>query len=42
MQTGFEAMGGTYAQAGDYRLPKVEAPKSPQIGIWGKRRRNDF
>ena len=34
MQTDFEAMGGTYSQAGDYLLPNVEVPESPQIGIW--------
>ena len=39
MQTDFEAMGGTYTQVGDYLLPDVEAPESPQIGIWGERRR---
>ena len=39
MQPDFEAMGGTYTQAGDYLLPDVEAPESPQIGIWGERRR---
>ena len=38
MQTIFEAMGGTYRQEGDYLLPNIEAPKSPQIGIWGQRR----
>ena len=38
MQTFFEAMGGTYRQEGDYLLPNIEAPKSPQIGIWGQRR----
>ena len=39
MQTDFETMGGTYTQAGDYLLPDVEVPESPQIGIWGERRR---
>ena len=39
MQTDFDAMGGTYTQVGDYLLPDVEAPESPQIGIWGERRR---
>ena len=39
MQTDFEAMGGSYTQAGDYLLPNVETPESPQIGIWGERRR---
>ena len=33
MQTDFEAMGGTYTNKGDYLLPNVEAPESPQIGI---------
>ena len=32
-------MGGIYTQAGDYLLPDVDAPESPQIGIWGERRR---
>lgn len=39
MQKDFEAMGGTYRQEGDYLLPHLEAPESPQIGIWGERRR---
>ncbi len=39
MQTDFEAMGGIYTSEGDYLLPDVEAPESPQIGIWGERRR---
>ena len=39
MQTDFEAIGDTYIQAGDYLLPDVEVPESPQIGIWGERRR---
>ena len=39
MQTDFEIMGGTYTQSVDYLLPDVEAPESPQIGIWGERRR---
>lgn len=38
MKTDFEAMGGTYTQTGDYLLPDMEAPESPQIGIWGQRR----
>ncbi len=38
MQTIYEKMGGTYRQEGDYLLPNIEAPKSPQIGIWGQRR----
>ena len=38
MQTIFEKLGGTYRQEGDYLLPNLEAPESPQIGIWGQRR----
>ena len=38
MQIFFEAMGGTCRQKGDYLLPNIEAPESPQIGIWGQRR----
>ena len=38
MQTIFEAMGGTYRQEGDYLLPNLEVPESPQIGIWGQQR----
>ena len=32
MQTDFEAMGGTYSQAGDYLLPDVEVAARPQFG----------
>jgi len=39
MKTTFEALGGIYRQEGDYLLPNLEAPESPQIGIWGERRR---
>ena len=38
MQTTFERLGITYRQEGDYLLPNIEAPVSPQIGIWGQRR----
>ena len=38
MQTTFEKLGGTYRQVGDYLLPDIEVPESPQIGIWGWRR----
>lgn len=38
MQTTFEKMGGTYRRVGDYLLPDIEVPESPQIGIWGQRR----
>lgn len=39
MQSDFEAMGVCYHQVGDYLLPDLEAPESPQVGIWGERRR---
>ncbi len=38
MQTTFEKLGGTYRQVGDYLIPNIEVPESPQIGIWGQRR----
>ena len=38
METFFEKLGGTYHQEGDYLLPNIETPESPQIGIWGQRR----
>jgi hypothetical protein len=38
MQTIFEKMGITYRQEGDYLLPNLEPPESPEIGIWGQRR----
>ena len=38
METIFEKLGGTYRQEGDYLLPNIEAPESPQIGVWGHRR----
>ena len=39
MKSTFERTGGSYHQEGDYLLPDLEAPESPQIGIWGERRR---
>lgn len=36
MQNDFEAIGGIYREAGDYLLPNIESPESPQIGIWGE------
>lgn len=39
MQSDFETMGGAYQQVGDYLLPCVDPPESPNIGIWGERRR---
>ena len=38
MQTVFEAIGGDYQQVGDYLLPCIDPPESPNIGIWGERR----
>ena len=38
METIFEKLGGIYQQEGDYLLPNIEAPESPQIGIWCQRR----
>ena len=42
MQTIFEKMGGTYRQEGDYLLPNIGVPESPQIGLWGQRRLQYF
>lgn len=39
MQTDFEAIGGIYTNESDYLLPNVEVPESPQVGVWGQRRR---
>ena len=39
MQTTFENLGGTYRQEGDYLLPNIKSPESPQVSIWGERRR---
>ena len=39
MKSTFERMGSAYQQVGDYLLPCVDPPKSPNIGIWGERRR---
>lgn len=38
METIFKKLGGTYRQEGDYLLPNIEIPESPQIGTWGQRR----
>ena len=38
METIFEKLGGTYRQEGNYLLPNIEIPESPQIGIWGQQR----
>ena len=39
MKSTFEELGGTYKQVGDYLLPDVEVPESPQVGFWGMQRR---
>lgn len=39
MKSTFERMGGSYQQVGDYLLPCVDPPESPNIGVWGERRR---
>lgn len=39
-KTIFEAMGGTYRQAGDYLLPEITIPaeeETESIGLWGQR-----
>ena len=36
MKTTFEKLGGAYRREGDYLLPNIEVPESPQIGIWGQ------
>ena len=38
MKSTYEIMGGKYQQNGDYLLPNIEVPESPQIDIWGQRR----
>lgn len=39
MQSTFEKLGGTCKQVGDYLLPDVAVPESPQVGFWGMQRR---
>ena len=39
MKSTYERTGDSYHQEGDYLLPDLKAPESPQIGIWGERRR---
>ena len=39
MKSTYERTGGSYHQEGDYLLPDLEAPESPQVGIWGEQRR---
>jgi hypothetical protein len=37
MRSTFEELGGTYKQVGDYLLPDVEVPETPEVGFWGIR-----
>lgn len=39
MKSLYEQLGGTYHQEGDYLIPDLVPPPSPNIGIWGERRR---
>ena len=39
MKSTYETMGGAYRQVGNYLLTNLEVPESPQVGIWGERRR---
>ena len=39
MKSTYEKLGGTYKQVGDYLLPELEVPESPQVGFWGMQRR---
>ena len=39
MKSTYETLGCEYRQNGDYMLPNLEAPESPNVGIWGERRR---
>lgn len=40
MKSLYEQMDGTYHREGDYLIPDLIAPDSPQIGTWGRRRLN--
>ena len=39
MKSTYETMGGNYRQNGDYLLPNFVVPESPEVGVWGERRR---
>lgn len=39
MKKGYKTTEVTYRQAGNYLLPNLEVPKSPNVGVWGERRR---
>ena len=40
MKSLYEQMGGAYRREGDYLIPNVTAPDSPEIGVWGRKRLN--
>ena len=39
MKSLYEQLGGTYHREDDYLIPDLVPPPSPDIGIWGERRR---
>ena len=39
MKSTFKELSGTYRQVGDYLLPDVDVPESPEVGFWGMQRR---
>ena len=39
MKSTYETMDGKYQQDGDYLLPNLELPESPNAGVWGERLR---
>lgn len=39
MKSLFEMNGGTYHEENGYLIPDLIAPDTPEIGIWGERRR---
>lgn len=39
MKSTYETMGGNCQQNGGYLLPNFEVPESPEVGVWGERRR---
>ena len=39
MKSFYEMQGGTYHEENGYLIPDLIAPESPNIGIWGERKR---
>ena len=39
MKSFYEMQGGTYHEENGYLIPDLVAPESPNIGIWGERKR---